>query len=459
MKFDTDPGLFFSTKSKSAVPIRRIDPKALKARGNGLDAQARAWIAATGFTAAAGEICCVPDRDNKIALVLFGEGDGPAHPLAHGALARSLPAGTYRFEGGGGAPLDDLGWAMGGYRYNRYRNDSDAPPKLVRSAGAEANRLAQGVYVARDLINTPASDMGPKQLEQAARKIAKAHQARVTVTKGDDLLKKNFPMVHAVGRASSEAPRVLDMRWGHAKHPKITLVGKGVTFDTGGLNVKPGSSMALMKKDMGGAANVLGLAHMIMDARLPVRLRVIIGAVENAISGNAFRPGDVLPTRKGIHVEIGNTDAEGRLVLGDCLALGDEEAPELMVDMATLTGAARVALGPDIAPFYTGDDKLADALATSGSNVADPVWRMPLWQPYHGLMSSRIADVNHINTSGTGFAGSVTAALFLSRFVERAKSWAHFDIYGWVPAEKPWARVGGEAQGIRALYDVLAQRY
>jgi len=263
-------------------------------------------------------------------------------------------------------------------------------------------------------------------------------------------------MVHAVGRASSSAPRVLDLTWGRASHPKVTLVGKGVTFDTGGLNIKPGSSMALMKKDMGGAANVMGLAHMIMDAKLPVRLRLIVGAVENSISGNAFRPGDVLNSRKGLTVEIGNTDAEGRLVLGDILTLGDEEKPQLMIDMATLTGAARVALGPDLPPFYTDDEGFAAALADAGQSVNDPLWRMPLWSPYQSMLSSKIADVNHI-TSG-GFAGSVTAALFLSRFVEKAQSWTHFDIFGWVPSEKPWASVGGEAQGIRALYAALKNR-
>ena len=260
-------------------------------------------------------------------------------------------------------------------------------------------------------------------------------------------------MVHAVGRASDQAPRVLDLKWGNSKHRKVTLVGKGVTFDTGGLNIKPGGSMALMKKDMGGAANVMGLAHMIMAAKLPVRLRLIVGAVENSIAGNAFRPGDILSSRKGLSVEIGNTDAEGRLVLGDCLALGDEEKPDLMIDMATLTGAARVALGPDLPPYYTNDDEFSAKLDEVAKATNDPLWRMPLWDPYQSMLGSKIADVNHI-TSG-GFAGSITAALFLSRFVENAKTWSHFDIFGWVPSEKSWAPVGGEAQGIRALYEVI----
>ena len=268
--------------------------------------------------------------------------------------------------------------------------------------------------------------------------------------KGDNLLKQNFPMVHAVGRASAQAPQVLDLVWSKPSHPKFTLVGKGVTFDTGGLNIKPGSSIALMKKDMGGAANVMVMAHMIMDAKLPARLRVIVGAVENSISGNAFRPGDILNACKGMTVEIGNTDAEGRL------ALGDEEKPDLMVDMATPTGAARVAMGPEVSPFYTDDDDLSAALDDSAAITCDPLWRMPLWQTYQSMLGSKVADVNHISTGG--FGGSITAALFLSRFVEQAKSWVHFDIYGWVPSERPWAPVGGKAQGIRARYGMLKGR-
>ena len=260
---------------------------------------------------------------------------------------------------------------------------------------------------------------------------------------------QNFPMIHAVGRASAEAPRLIDMVWGDKDAPKVTLVGKGVCFDTGGLDIKPSSSMLLMKKDMGGAANVLGLASMIMAARLKLRLRVLIPAVENAISANAFRPGDVLTSRKGITVEIGNTDAEGRLVLADALALADEEKPEILVDMATLTGAARVALGPDLPPFYTQDDRLAGELADAASAAADPLWRMPLWKPYDAKLSSKIADMNNVTTDG--FAGSITAALFLQRFVEKAASWAHFDIFAWSPNDRPHCPVGGEAQGIRAL--------
>ena len=416
------------------------------------------WIKANGFSAAEGSSLIIPDLNGKIESVFFGVSEDPS-PLAHAVLARRLPAGNYFFSGERNAALDQLCWSMGGYQYAQYKEPNGNMPKLGCKSDADATRIAEGVYFTRDLINTPANDLGPNGLENAARKLAKHHKAEITIIKGNKLLEANFPMVHAVGRASDQAPRVIDMVWGEAKNPSITLVGKGVTFDTGGLNIKPGSSMALMKKDMGGAANVLGLAHMIMDAKLPIRLRVVIGAVENSISSNAFRPGDVLSSRKGISVEIGNTDAEGRLVLGDCLAFGDEEKPQIMIDMATLTGAARVALGPDLSPFYTDDDSFAGELSTLAGDYLDPVWRMPLWRPYHKLMSSNIADVNHINTSGTGFAGSITAALFLSRFVEKAESWSHFDIYGWVPIEKPWAPVGGEAQATRAIYALLKTRY
>jgi len=322
---------------------------------------------------------------------------------------------------------------------------------------ARVRRIADGVFLARDLVNTPTSDMGPDDLEKAVRTLAAAHKAEVSVIKGDELLTQNFPMIHAVGRASTGAPRLIDMIWGQPGAPKVTLVGKGVCFDTGGLDIKPSSGMLLMKKDMGGAANVLGLASMIMAAGLNVRLRVLIPAVENSIAGNAFRPGDVLASRKGITVEIGNTDAEGRLVLGDALALADDEEPQMLVDMATLTGAARVALGPDLPPFYTGDEALASDLAEASLAVEDPLWRLPLWRPYDAKLSSKIADINNVTTDG--FAGSITAALFLKRFVEKTASWAHFDIFAWNPADRAHGPAGGEAQGIRALERIISTRF
>ncbi|MEM1040817.1 MAG: leucyl aminopeptidase family protein [Pseudomonadota bacterium] len=472
MHIDTDPSAPFSGPSKKAVPIRAMTDAGLKAILADLSATQRGWIETTGFEAKAGTHCMVPGDDGRLAMVLFGTGKAPKEdtgantptfdPFEMAGLPCKLPAGLYSIEGVAAADAQ-LAWGLGAYSYERYKTSAGPKTKDAKTArlavkvSSDTTVTLEGVYLARDLINTPANDLGPTQLEAAFRKLGRTHKAKVTVTKGDGVLIKQFPMVHAVGRASADAPRVLDLVWGNAKHPKITLVGKGVTFDTGGLNIKPGGSMSLMKKDMGGAANVMGLAHMIMAAHLPVRLRLIVGAVENAIAGNAFRPGDILQTRKGITVEIGNTDAEGRLVLGDCLTFADEEKPELLLDMATLTGAARVALGPDLPPFYSGDDTFSAELASAGNAVHDPLWRMPLWQPYQKMLASKIADVNHISTGG--FAGSITAALFLSRFVENAKAWAHFDIFGWVPSDKPWAKTGGEAQAIRALFAVLKDRY
>jgi leucyl aminopeptidase len=330
----------------------------------------------------------------------------------------------------------------------------------VPPAGVDAARLskiAEAVFEGRDLINTPANDLGPAEIEAAIRNVAKQFSASVTSIIGDDLLKQNFPMVHVVGRASTRAPRLVDLRWGNPSHPKVTLIGKGVAFDTGGLNIKPDNSMLLMKKDMGGAAVALAAARMVMASNLPISLRLIVPTVENSISGSAFRPGDVLASRKGMSVEIGNTDAEGRLILGDALTLADEEAPDLVLDFATLTGAARVALGPDLPPVYTDDETLAADITASGLAVNDPVWRMPLWKPYAKLLESKVADINHISSGA--FAGSVTAALFLQRFVEKAKSWAHFDVFCWVPSPKSGRPEGGEVQAARLVFELLERRY
>jgi leucyl aminopeptidase len=327
-------------------------------------------------------------------------------------------------------------------------------------AGVDAaaiDRTARAVTLVRDLVNTPANDLGTAELAAAVVAVADRHGASVSEIVGDDLLAAGFPLVHMVGAASTRPPRLVDFSWGDERDPGVTLVGKGVVFDTGGLNIKPDSAMLLMKKDMGGAANVLGLAQMIMEAGLKVRLRVIVPIVENAISGNAFRPGDVFRSRKGLTVEIGNTDAEGRLILADALALADEEGPDLLVDMATLTGAARVALGPDLPPVYTRDDGFAAELAAAAARVADPLWRMPLWAPYDQLLSSKVADVNHISSGP--FAGSITAALFLGRFVERARTWLHADVFAWTPSARPGKPEGGEAQVIRALEALLTDRY
>jgi leucyl aminopeptidase len=447
-------------KPRASRPVHLVARDGLSRAG--LDAPTLAWARATGFNGEAGRSLLVSGPGGAVAAALFGIGKvEESAALGAGALAKALPEGDWHFAQAPGDPaLAALGVVLGGYAFTRYGKKPGRDIRLTVPAGADAawlRRVAEGVFLTRDLVNTPTNDMGPDELEQAVRILARKHKAKVSIVKGDDLLAKNFPMIHAVGRASDKAPRLIDMVWGDRNAPKATLVGKGVCFDTGGLDIKPSSGMLLMKKDMGGAANVLGLASMIMSSRLKVRLRVLIPAVENAISGNAFRPGDVLKSRKGQTVEIGNTDAEGRLVLADALALADEEEPDLLIDMATLTGAARVALGPDRPPFYTDDDRLASALADAAKAQEDPLWRMPLWRPYDTKLSSKVADMN--NVTSDGFAGSITAALFLKRFVEKAGSWAHFDIFAWNPADRPHGPTGGEAQGIRALEKVISQRY
>ena len=449
-----------TTKKAKSVPVWCLTPGQLAELKGSVPSGWISWAKNNEFDGQSGKIVPVSDETGNLVAVFFGTGT-EVQPLNVGSLPKNLPAGSYDLEGKFGDPfLASLGWLLGSYQFDRYKNVKSAKVLLSLPKGVDRTSLmreAEATYLARDLINIPANDMGPDELEGAVRRLAKTNKATVRTVTGDRLLKDNFPMIHAVGRASDRAPRLIDLQWGAKSHPKVTLVGKGVTFDTGGLNIKPGSSMLLMKKDMGGAANVLALAGMIMNAKIPVRLRLLIPAVENSISGNAFRPGDILPSRKGISVEIGNTDAEGRLVLGDALCLADEEKPDLIIDMATLTGAARVALGPDLPPYYTDDDDLAAAIQREADCQHDPLWRMPLWSPYQKMLASKIADVNHVSSGG--FAGSVTAALFLSRFVEQARSWVHFDIFGWVPTAKPWAAVGGEAQGIRALYHVIKARY
>ena len=423
-----------------------------------------AWPAATGFTGKPGQVCLLPG-DGGLRGALFGIGT-PATPADRPArerftLARAadaLPAGSWRIKA---APENydlahgALGWLFAEYRFDRYKKGEPARARLVCPPGVDADLVlaqAAGEYLARDLINTPASDMGPDALEAAAREMAERHGAGITVIAGDDLLARNFPMIHAVGRAAAQAPRLIDIRF-PGEGPAVTLVGKGVCFDTGGLDIKPAASMLLMKKDMGGAANVLGLAETLARLGRAGGLRVLIPAVENAIGGNAFRPGDVLTSRKGLTVEINNTDAEGRLVLADALALAAEEKPALLVSMATLTGAARVALGPDLPPFFCDDERIADALYHAGRDNADPIWRMPFWEPYETLIEPAIADLD--NAPGGGFAGAITAALFLRRFTEGAAAYAHFDIYGWQPSPAPGRAKGGVGQGMRAILHAL----
>ncbi|MBZ9682993.1 MULTISPECIES: leucyl aminopeptidase family protein [unclassified Mesorhizobium] len=446
------------SKPKNPLPIHLVARDGLEAAG--LSPSIVAWAKANGFSGEAGRTLVLPGENGALGGAMFGLGEGEG-ALAVGALAKTLPEGDWHFASMPAEPeLAALAIVLGGYVFARYGKKPGKALRFELPAGVDAQRVRRvvdGVFLTRDLVNTPTNDMGPDDLEKAVRILAGAHKAEVSVIKGDDLLAQNFPMIHAVGRASSDAPRLIDMTWGRQGAPKVTLVGKGVCFDTGGLDIKPSSGMLLMKKDMGGAANVLGLASMIMAAGLNVRLRVLIPAVENSIASNAFRPGDVLASRKGITVEIGNTDAEGRLVLGDALALADDEEPQLLIDMATLTGAARVALGPDLPPFYTDNEALASELAAASLAVEDPLWRMPLWRPYDAKLSSKIADIN--NVTSDGFAGSITAALFLKRFVEKTASWAHFDIFAWNPADRPHGPAGGEAQGIRALERIISTRY
>jgi leucyl aminopeptidase len=459
-----DPSLVLlpASRSRAAIPIVPVTARSWASLERGLAKAARTWLKAAGFSGAAGKHALLPGPSGKLEKVFYGiaEPAKPADPFDFARLVRVLPEADYRIEG----EMPDLanavrGWVLESYRFERYRNAGSPPPRLVCPSEVDRSQMLQAVqahFLVRDLVNTPSLDMGPDELETAARKVAGAHHAKLRVVAGERL-RREFPMIHVVGQASPRRPRLIDFTWGQPRAPKVTLVGKGVCFDTGGLDIKPASGMLLMKKDMGGAANVLGLAQMIMAAKLRVRLRVLIPAVENAIAGNAFRPGDVLTSRKGIRVEIGNTDAEGRLILGDALALADEESPELLVDMATLTGAARVALGPDLPPFYTSDDVLADDIARHATAANDPVWRMPLWTPYYALIDSPIAELN--NAGESGFAGSVTAALFLKRFVERAKSYVHFDVFAWTPMAKPGRPKGGEAQAIHALLALMVERY
>jgi leucyl aminopeptidase len=455
--------VFASRDGTTPIPIWFVTSDTYVQVHAGLEAPARAFAAAAKFEPRPGHLLLLPGKDDALSGVLFGleAADKVMDRFLPGRLPGLLPAGTYRFANAPhDARLAALAFALGSYRFTRYRKGEPSGVRLALSNevdGADVSRIAEGVALARDLINTPANDMGPAELEDAARTLARRHGATARSIVGDELVAQNFPLIHAVGRASPRAPRLIDFTWGDPAAPKITLVGKGVCFDTGGLDLKPSSGMLTMKKDMGGAACVLGAAHMIMEAKLKVRLRVLIPAVENAVSGASFRPLDVYRSRKGITVEIGNTDAEGRLVLADALALADEEAPALIADMATLTGAARVALGPDLPPFYTHDDVFAADLARHAQAEQDPLWRLPLWKPYDSMLDSKVADMNNVS-SGT-FAGSITAALFLNRFVEKAKTWAHFDVYGWTPSAKPARPEGGECQAARALYALLKERY
>jgi leucyl aminopeptidase len=454
--------IFTAGASGTAIPIWFVTAASYPGVRESLEAPARAFADAAGFEPKAGQHLLLPGKSGVGGVLFALETDGDARDLfLPGRLPQQLPAGSYRFANDPhDARLAALAFALGSYRFTRYHKANgrevklDLPQRLDRE---DLERVVAAVTLTRDLVNTPANDMGPAELEDAARALAARYAADIRVTIGDDLLAENFPLVHAVGRASAAAPRLIELAWGAAGHPRVSLVGKGVCFDSGGLDIKPESAMLLMKKDMGGAATVLALAQMIMDRRLKLRLEVIIPAVENAISGAAYRPRDVYRSRKGLTVEIGNTDAEGRLILADALARADETAPELLIDMGTLTGAARVALGPDLPAFYTKDEALAAALARHAASENDPLWRLPLWQPYDAMLDSKVADLN--NVASNSFAGSILCALFMQRFVAAAKSWLHLDIFAWTPTAKPGRPEGGECQAARAVYALLAERY
>ncbi|WP_137110829.1 M17 family metallopeptidase [Rhodobacter sp. SY28-1] len=454
----------FADPSPAAKPLHVLRPEDLPLFLNGPGAPWAGWLQASGFEAGLGEVRLLPAADGSVAGAVAGYGTAAARRRLRFGLAKAvagLPSGDWQLSG----TLDGLekteaalAWLLSGYRFDRYRpgRKPAARPRLVCPEGVNPARLiamAEGEALTRDLINTPAEDMGPAELEAAMAALATEFGASFDAIRGEDLLARNFPMIHAVGRASPRAPRLLDLRWGTAG-PRLTLVGKGVCFDTGGLNLKPSSGMNLMKKDMGGAATVLGLARMVMALGLPVQLRVLVPAVENLVAGNAIKPKDILTSRKGLTVEVNDTDAEGRLVLADALAHACEAAPDVLVSMATLTGAARVAVGPDLAPYYTDDPGLAAALETGAKAGFDPVWRMPFHDPYESVIEPGIADLD--NAPGFGFAGSITAALFLRRFVEGPR-YIHFDIYGHTPTDQPARPKGGVGQGARALLEGLAE--
>ena len=443
----------------NAIPITPVGKATLP---QWLDAHPawREWINATGFKAEPDSFVFLPAINGEPVRVLAARGGEPVWAFA--AFPRLLPEGVYAIDadlGKDDATAAALGWSLGSYAFTQYKAAKRAPARLVwpkQADRAEVDRIKQGVFLARDLINTPTEDMGPDQLIEAGAAIAKDAGAKVRILRGDELLQQNYPTIHAVGRASTRAPGLLDFTWGDENARKVTLVGKGVCFDTGGLNIKPREGMLEMKKDMGGAAVVLGLAQVLMAAGMPIRLRVLVPAVENSISGNAFRPRDIIRTRAGKTVEIGNTDAEGRLILCDALAEADNETPELLVDCATLTGAARIALGPEIQAFFCDDDETALKLQQTGASVGDPLWRLPLWRPYRKLIDGKIADLN--NVAPGPFAGSIIAALYLADFVSQAGTWVHIDLFAANAKARPGRPEGGEATGLRALYHYVRQR-
>ena len=454
--------LLKADRGEPATALQLVDKVGFEAWLTQQPARVRTAVAAQEFEGESGGLAVAPgDRAEEWSAVIGVADAATLDPWCLAKAAKTLPAGTYRLiEKSPGAAA--LGWLLGQYRFDRYRKPDDAAPRVLLTSDASSIAqhvaIAEAVSLVRDLVNTPAADMGPQQLEDAAAALARTHGATLTVTRGD-ALEQGYPMIAAVGRAAGRtyAPRLIELVWGDPSHPRVAIVGKGVSFDSGGLDIKPASGMRLMKKDMGGAAHALGLARLVMGANLPVRLHLLIPAAENAISGDAFRPGDIVRSRAGLSVEVHNTDAEGRMLLGDALTKAYEDAPELTIDFATLTGAARVALGPDLPALFSDDDALADALVAAGRAESDPVWRLPLWAGYDDMLKSDVADL--ANASDSPFAGAVTAALFLKRFVPAGAAWAHFDTFAWTPADKPGRPKGGDALGLRAAWAVLRDRY
>jgi leucyl aminopeptidase len=462
-------------KSKSTVPLVAVAEEQFDTWLAGQSVRIKAWARASGFKARPGTTSLLAAADGTLERAFLGlaaakpEGQNPDNGAiwAFAVCPERLPEGSYALHGRLGAGLAAeaaLGWALGSYRFERYRKRARAPARLVWPEGAgrgAVENAAEAIFLVRDLITTPAGDMGPAALAAAARRLGRAFGAKVAVTVGDRLLEKNYPAIHAVGRAAAEAPRLIDLNWAPSGRrqslPRVTICGKGVCFDTGGLDLTSNAGMKLMKKDMGGAAQALGLARMIMGAQLPVRLRVLIPAVENAVAGNAYHPLDVIDTRKGTTIEVGNTDAEGRIVLADALAEACRQTPDLLIDMATLTGAARVALGTELPALFCNDDRLADQTLTAGMKAGDPMWRLPLWAPYRDKLKSRIADINNISPGSYG--GAITAALFLEAFVTPGTPWIHLDFMGWNDSNRPGRPEGGEAQGMRALFAMIRDRF
>ena len=451
-----------SAAPATATPITLVDRTGFRTLAATLPVPTRHWLATCGFSGAPDTFALVPAADGQLGHVFAGVAHA-RHPFALAALPQALPEGEYTLTTDGltlDAEAAALSWELGSYQFDLYKPRKRAPATLILKPSANAERglaLATAMAATRDLVNTPAEHMGPAELALAAEMVAKQHGAKFTQIVGDALLKKNFPAIHAVGRASTRAPRLIELNWGRADAPRLTIVGKGVCFDTGGLNIKGADGMRQMKKDMGGAANALGLAALVMAFRLPVRLQVLIPAVENSISGNAYRPGDVIPTRKGLHIEIGNTDAEGRVVLSDALAYAAEFKPELLIDMATLTGAARIALGAQLPALFSKHLDTARDLVDLGLKMDDPMWHMPLWAPYKAGIESSIGDL--VNTGRNALGGAINAALFLEYFVADDQDWLHIDLFAWNDVARPGRPIGGEAQTIRTLLAYLEQRF